>query len=309
MQRFGINGWKAEDMPDVSGRRFVITGGNSGIGFEAARILGGAGAEVIILCRNPEKADKAVSSVKQEAPQADIRAMGLDLADLSSVERSATNLTKEIDGIDALILNAGIMMPPKRETTQDGFEMQIGVNHLGHFALAGQLFPLVENTDGRIISITSIAHKYGRKRINFKDLQSEKSYNPVLAYSQSKLANLLFIHELSRRLKKADSAVVAAACHPGYSATNLQFTGPGKLWKPAFGLMNLIFAQSAKYGAYPTLLAATEPKVRNGGYYGPTGFQEMGGPVRETESETFARDHQASARLWQVSEDLTGVKW
>ncbi|MCI5043704.1 MAG: oxidoreductase [Aquisalinus sp.] len=309
MQRFGINGWKAEDMPDVSGRRFVITGGNSGIGFEAARTLAGAGAEVIILCRSPEKADKAVRSIKEEAPQADIRAMGLDLADLSSVARSATPLSKYVVGFVGIFLMAVILMPPKRETTGDGFEMQIGVNHLGHFALAGQLFPLVENKSGRIVSVASIAHKYGRKRINFKDLQSQKAYNPVLAYSQSKLANLLFIHELSRRLKKSDSAVSAMACHPGYSATNLQFTGPGKLWKPAFGLMNLIFAQSAKYGAYPTLLAATEPKVHSGGYYGPTGFQEMGGPVRETESETFARDNKAAEQLWQTSEELTGVKW
>ncbi|WP_306251086.1 oxidoreductase [Parvularcula sp. IMCC14364] len=309
MQRFGINGWRVEDMPDVSGRRYAITGGNSGIGFEAARVLAGAGAEVIILCRSPEKADKAVAQIKAEAPQADIRAIGLDLADLSSVAQAASLLTKETDSIDGLLLNAGIMMPPKREVTQDGFEMQIGVNHLGHFALAGQLFPLVEKAQGRIVSVASIAHKYGRKRINFKDLQSEKSYNPVLAYSQSKLANLLFTHAVSRRLKKADSAVVAAACHPGYSATNLQFTGPGKLWKPAFGLMNIIFAQSAKYGAYPTLLAATDPKARSGGYYGPTGFQDMGGPVRETEPETFARDNKAADQLWQVSEELTRFSW
>ncbi len=309
MERFGAAGWKPEQLGDVSGKFFVITGGNSGIGFEAARILAGRGAEILILCRNPEKADSAVKQIKAEAPQADVRAAGLNLSDLSSVEKAAGQIARETDRIDALVLNAGIMMTPNRELTEDGFEVQIGVNHLGHFALAGQLIPLVKNAGGRVVSVASLAHKYGLKAINFDDLNWEKGYNPVSAYAQSKLANLLFIHELNNRLQAEQSAMKAVSCHPGYSATNLQSTGPGKFWGPMLSLMNVVFAQKAEYGSYPTLLAAADDRAKSGSYYGPTGFRELGGPVGETQAATYARDDQAAARLWAMSAELTGVVW
>jgi NAD(P)-dependent dehydrogenase (short-subunit alcohol dehydrogenase family) len=283
--------WSAGDIEPQDGRTFVITGANSGIGLEAARSLGAAGAHVVVACRDTAKGEHAVAELA-----GDFVVRRLDLADLASVRAFAGELE---GGLDVLINNAGVMAVP-RARTADGFEMQLGTNHLGHFALTGLL---LERIRDRVVTISSGAHRVGR--MNFGDLQSERHYQRWMAYGQSKLANLLFMMELQRRLDAASSSVISVAAHPGYAATNLQ-SHTESIQDQIMGLFNHVIAQSAAMGALPTLYAATAD-VPGGAYVGPDGLLEQRGHPHLVGMSGAAKDEDSARRLWEVSEELTGV--
>ena len=294
--------WTAADIPNQAGRVAIVTGANSGIGYETALALADKGATVIMACRNLEKANTAELQCRQAIPGSDIRVMQLDLADLESVRRLSAAFHVEYERLDLLINNAGVMFPPYGKTAQ-GFETQFGVNHLGHFALTGLLLDLLLQTPGsRVATVSSMLHRAGE--IDFDDLQWERrSYRASAAYGQSKLANLLFSYELERRLEATGAATIATAAHPGWAATNLQRNS--RLTN--FG--NRFFAQSPAMGALPTLYAATSPEAKGGGFYGPDGFMQMRGYPKETNSNAKSHDQAVAARLWDVSEELTGVTY
>ncbi len=294
--------WDATQMPDQSGRVAIVTGANSGIGFETAKGLAEKGAMVVMACRNQAKGESAASSIRQEKPLGRVQAMTLDLSSLASVRAFVAEFSSKFDRLDLLINNAGVMALPKRLETADGFEMQFGTNHLGHFALTGLFWDMLVKTPGsRVVNVSSGAHRAGR--MAWDDLQSKKSYSPFGAYSQSKLANLLFTYELQRRLDRAGIQTVATAAHPGWTATNLQ------AHSGVAGFLNPFFGQKPPMGALPTLYAATAPDVVPNGYYGPDGFLEMKGYPKRTESNTRSHDLEAAKRLWAVSEDLTAVSF
>ena len=302
--------WTASDLPDLAGRTAVVTGANSGLGFETARELARAGARVVMACRNPAKAEAARESVLEASPGAAVAIEPLDLASLASVRDFAKRIAATCEGLDLLVNNAGVMALPRRETV-DGFEMQLGTNHLGHFALTGLLLPsLLARPASRVVTVSSTMHRFGRMR--WDDLHGERSYNRWLAYGQSKLANLLFAHELARRLEARGARCLSVAAHPGYAATSLQFQGARmerSSWREAgWGLINRLFSQSAAMGALPTLFAAGAANVRNGQYFGPDGLAEAWGHPRPTEASGAARDHDDALCLWELSENLTGVR-
>lgn len=300
-----ISDWTPDQLPDLSGKTYLITGGNSGIGFEAAKMLAGAGARIVIAARNRDKASAALDRLKDAAP-GDHDQLCLDLASLASVRSAAKDAKERYGALDGLINNAGIMQTPKRQT-DDGFELQLGTNHLGHFLLAGLLLETVEAARGRIVTVASLAHKYGR--IHFDDLMLREKYDPTTAYCQSKLANLLFSLELDRRLQAAGSPVAAIACHPGYSDTSLQSTGPSGFFNVLYKVLNPLFAQSAEKGAIPTVLAAAGREARAGGYYGPQAMREARGPVSDATVSERARNEETARRLWEKSEELVGFQW
>jgi NAD(P)-dependent dehydrogenase (short-subunit alcohol dehydrogenase family) len=285
--------WTAQDIPQQDGRTFVITGANSGIGLEAARALGAAGAHVVVACRDTSKGEHAVAEL-----DGDFDVRRLDLADLSSVHAFADAL--ECD-VDVLINNAGVMAVPRAKTA-DGFELQLGTNHLGHFALTGLLLARIRD---RVVTISSQAHRTGR--INFGDLQSERHYQRWIAYGQSKLANLLFMMELQRRLDAAGSPLRSVAAHPGYSATNLQFHTQS-IQDQLMGVANKLIAQSAAMGALPTLYAATAD-VPGAAYIGPDGLFEQRGHPKLVDMSGAAKNADNARRLWELSEELTGVSF
>jgi NAD(P)-dependent dehydrogenase (short-subunit alcohol dehydrogenase family) len=285
--------WTTDNMDPQDGRTFVITGANSGIGLEAARALGAAGARVVVACRDTAKGEHAVAEL-----DGDFDVRRLDLADLASVRGFASELEGDVD---VLINNAGVMAVP-RARTADGFEMQLGTNHLGHFALTGLLLDRLRD---RVVTISSGAHRFGR--MNFGDLMSERHYQRWLAYGQSKLANLLFMQELQRRLETADSSLRSVAAHPGYAATNLQFHTQS-IQDKLMGLGNHIFAQSAAMGALPTLYAATED-IPGGAYVGPDGLAEQRGHPHLVGMSGAARNTESARKLWDESEELTGVSY
>lgn len=304
-------GWVPEQLGDLSDRTVVITGGNSGLGLEAAKILCGKGARVVLTSRNEGKGRDAVSAVSAVAPRARIELVKLDLAERDSVTAAARAIAASCPRIDALINNAGVMQTPLIRTSE-GFELQIATNHLGHFRLDAALFPQVEAAGGRFVAVSSVAHRFGR--IALDDLNSRTSYDPTVAYGQSKLANLLFAFELQRRLAARGATATAVACHPGYSATNLQSAGVGMdggslLFRWMYKVSNAVLAQSATEGAFPLVMAAVAPEVRPGGYYGPTGFQQTRGPVGECAVSDRARDEEVARRLWEVTEELVGPFW
>ena len=310
LERFGPRGWTPDRLPDLSDKSFVITGGNSGIGFEAARLFLARGARVWLLCRSRERAEHAERALRSEVGEtAAIEIVELELSSLASVRRAAETVRQGLPEIDGLLLNAGIMMIPRREVTEDGFEKQLAVNHYGHFVLAALLADAVEAAAGRFVSVSSIAHRMGLKRIRFEDIEFERGYRPITAYAQTKLANLMFARELDRRLRAAGRKSRALVCHPGYSATRLQTTGPGAIWGGLMRLSNAIVAQPAERGGWPLALAAADPEAKGGRYYGPTRFRGLSGPVRENAPARHACDAEAAARLWEVSEEKTGVAW
>lgn len=293
--------WTLSDIPDLSNKVIVITGANSGIGLEAAKILAEKGAEIVLACRSISKGEHAREAIQQKSPQARTRVMELDLADLSSVSRFAGNLTQDYEKLDVLINNAGVMAPPFARTA-DGFESQFGTNHLGHFALTGQLLRLLEASgDGRVVVVSSIAHRVGR--IAFSNLNAERRYSRWPAYAQSKLANLMFAQELQRRLAESGSSVRAVAVHPGYSATNLQ------RHMLAGGLFNGLVAQSQEQGCLPTVRGATDPSLSGGEYLGPHGWLELRGRPTPARIAPAARDRSKSVRLWDVSQQLVGLEY
>jgi NAD(P)-dependent dehydrogenase (short-subunit alcohol dehydrogenase family) len=308
-KQFGVKGWTPDRVPALAGRTYVVTGGNSGIGFEASRLLAGRGARVIMASRNAARASAAVEAIKADQPEARVEYVLLDLSSLDSVRRAAAEISSMTESIDALILNAGIMMLPARELTEDGFETQLGVNHLGHFLFASLLRDRVLAGGGRFVIVASVAHQYGLKRIRFEDMSFDQGYRPALAYSQSKLANVLFGQDLHRRLAESDPAVKAIVVHPGWSATNLQSTGPGRFMERMMSLGNALLAQSAERGSWPLVLAAADPEARAGRYYGPTKRGQLAGPVDLCPIAECGKDEDAARRLWDVSTEMTGANW
>ncbi len=298
--------WTASDIPDQSGRVAIVTGANSGLGLVTARELARAGARVVMACRDEEKGREAVRAVEVRAPGSTVELEALDLASLDSVRSFAARVRERHPGIDLLINNAGVMATPRRETA-DGFELQFGTNHLGHFALTGLLLDTLEgHEDARVVTLSSGAHRGGR--IAFQNLGGERRYFRWSSYSQSKLANLLFALELDRRLRAAGSTVKSLAAHPGWSATNLQTSGPPKLDAFFMAPVNRFYAQNAEMGALPTLFAATEPGLEGGLYIGPDGLGEMRGHPTRVSPSKAARDESVARMLWEVSEEMTGVK-
>jgi NAD(P)-dependent dehydrogenase (short-subunit alcohol dehydrogenase family) len=300
--------WTAADIPGLGGRTAVVTGANSGLGLATARELARAGASVVLACRSEEKARGAQQSIRQAVPSAELTIAALDLADLDSVRAFADERVAAGSPLDLLINNAGIMAAPRR-MTKDGFESQFGTNHLGHFALTGLLLPvLLKAPAPRVVTVSSTMHRGGK--MDFDDLNGERKYSRWGAYSQSKLANLMFCFELQRRATEAGSSLLSLAAHPGYAATNLQFAAPDRLYERAYmWIGNRVFAQSADMGAEPTLYAATFPGLPGGTYVGPGGMGEQRGHPKVVTAAGKAYDEQAWRRLWEVSEELTGVHY
>jgi NAD(P)-dependent dehydrogenase (short-subunit alcohol dehydrogenase family) len=303
------NNWTAGDIPDLSGKTIIVTGGNSGIGYEAAKQLAHKGAHVVLACRDMEKARAAISSISADHRAASLEALPLDLASLDSVRSFAAAFLARHTALDVLCNNAGVMALPYRKTA-DGFEMQFGTNHLGHFALTGLLLDRILATPAaRVVNVSSGAHRFGS--IRFDDLQWERGYRKWAAYGRSKLANLLFTYELQRKLSAAAANAISVACHPGYAATNLQAAGPrmeGSTWMESLSeFANRVAAQSAAMGALPTLYAATAADVGGGDYIGPDGLGELWGHPKKVQSNRRSHDTAAAAKLWEISEKLTGV--
>lgn len=299
--------WTLADVPSQVGKRYLITGGNSGVGYYAALELARRGAEVVLACRDKGRAEAAALQLTADSTGGKAQVEVLDLASLDSVRRVADDLLGRGVAFDGLINNAGVMAPPKRLETKEGFELQFGTNVLGHYALTCRLMPLVT---GRVVTLSSIAHKRGR--ILFEDLQSVKSYDPMQAYAQSKLGNLMFSFELERKLRAAGSVVSSIAVHPGLAKTNLFKIGGSKgLGRVAEVVLQTslgVLFGSGPDGAVPTIFAATSPDAKGGGYYGPQGFKEMrGGDVGPAFVSDAAQDVAAQKRLWDVCAELTGV--
>jgi NAD(P)-dependent dehydrogenase (short-subunit alcohol dehydrogenase family) len=303
--------WTTADLPPQTGKLAVITGANSGVGFHAALELARAGAEVILACRNPQKAAAAQRRILAELPDAHIEAAELNLASLTSIRAFAEKFLAQQRKLDLLINNAGVMALPDRQLTADGFELQFGTNHLGHFALTGLLLPSIFTAPApRIVTVSSIAHRGGT--IRFEDLQWARGYNPWPAYRQSKLANLYFAFELDRKLRTTHPNVASIAVHPGVANTNLFHAGPGQK-KNLAGILAPIFisiiGQSDAQGALPTLYGATAPQALSGRFYGSNGFREMRGYPVEVRAQAQAYDEAVASHLWNISEDLTGVHY
>ncbi len=297
--------WTAADVPDQTGRIAVITGANSGIGYEAAAVLAARGAHVVMAVRNLDKGAAARDRIVAASPGAEVTLQELDLTSLDSVSVAAEALRSTYPRIDLLVNNAGVMWTPK-ETTKDGFELQFGTNHLGHFALTGLLLDhLLAVPGSRVVVVSSLAHKL-LADIHFDDLQWERRYSRIAAYGQSKLANLLFAYELQRRLALRDEPTIAVAAHPGGSYTELARNVPTIL-HPAYRIVGPLVFQSAAMGALPTLRAATDPDVQGGQYYGPDGIGEQRGNPKLVQSSPRSHDPELQRRLWTVSEELTGV--
>ena len=297
----GASKWATENIPDLTGKIAIVTGANSGIGYEMARALAHKQATVILACRNQAKGTTAVRQIDQEYAAAKAEFRQLDLSDLASVRRFATEFASQCGRLDILINNAGIMAIPFGKTA-DGFELQFGTNHLGHFALTGLLLDLILRTpQARVVTISSGGHRFGK--IDFDNLNGERHYDRSGAYAQSKLANLLFTYELQRRFEKAGADAIAVAAHPGWTVTNLQAH-----WR-TLRILNPFIAQKPPMGALPALYAATAPDVQGGDYYGPGGWQELRGYPTKVHSSNKSHDTAVAAKLWAISEELTGVQY
>jgi len=305
-----LAGWAAADMPGQQGRTALVTGANSGIGFQAAVELARHGAVVLMACRDAARGASARDALVRQVPAAAVEVVALDLADLDSVARLAGPVTRRDGRLDLLINNAGVMAVPRRQVTAQGFELQFGTNHLGHFALTMRLLPaLMAKPGSRVVTVSSITHRFGAIRLD--DLNSERGYGGWRAYGQSKLANALFTLELDRRLRAAGAAAISVGAHPGYTSTGLMHSGPrlggGGLVAQVMGLAAPLTGQPAARGALPVLRAATDPGARGGDYYGPRGPGELRGAPRQVRYTRTARDEHLARRLWQASEQLTGV--
>jgi len=295
--------WTREDIPDLSGKSAVVTGANSGIGFEIVWALASKGAAVVMACRDTAKGEEAAERILKEHPGSSLEVMALDLADLASVRTFAESFANGRSSLDVLCNNAGVMAIPNRQETVDGFEMQFGTNHLGHFALTGLLLDLILQTSAaRVVTVSSLAARSGK--VEFDNMNSEKFYERWQAYGLSKLANLLFSNELQRRLESVGKDVIAVASHPGLTKTNLsRYTGV------VYHAVRRILFQTASMGALPTLYAATAIEVKGGEYYGPSGMMEARGYPRRVKLPKASLDEEVAKRLWEVSEELTGVQY
>ena len=294
--------WDSNDIPDQKGRVAIVTGSSSGIGFETARVLANKNATVILAMRNLEKGNTAVNQITSAYQNADARVMQLDLANLESVRHFANEFKSKFDQLDLLINNGGVMVPPYSKT-KDGFELQFGTNHLGHFALTGLLIDVLLKTPrSRIVNVSSSAHNMGK--IDFNDLQWEKrKYKKWQAYGDSKIANIYFTRELQKRLEIKQSDIIVAACHPGWTATELQ------RHTSLASFLNNFLAQGIDMGALPTLYAAIAPDVKGAEFFGPDGFMGMKGYPKKVESNKLSQDNNIAEKLWTMSEDLTGITY
>lgn len=310
--KFGKKGWTPNRIKNLNGKTFVITGTTSGTGFEAAKILLAKGAKVVMLNRNPKKSKATIATLKQELGNTiDVINISMDLASQASVKEAAAEVLKTVPQIDALMLNAAIAQVPKQTFTVDGVESQMGVNHYSNFLLQALLFPRIEASNGRIVTVGSMGYNLGIKTIQFDDLNWDKNYNPNGVYSQSKLAQIMTAYELQDKLKQAGKTNVKTyACHPGASSTSLIKTSGSLLTRFIWQIMKLTpMVQSAEKGAYPELMCATEPDLDQAGFYGPTGKNYWTGPVGECKLEPHAKDKAVVQKLWTVSEDIVGIKW
>ncbi|MET0135011.1 MAG: oxidoreductase [Kibdelosporangium sp.] len=299
--------WTADRIPDQAGRTFVVTGANSGLGYVTAKELARHGARVVLAVRNETKGKAALAELLAEQPQAKAEIRLLDLADLDSVRAFADGIASDDVPVDVLVNNAGVMMPP-RSLTKQGFETQFAANHLGHFALTGLLFDrLKASPAARVVTVSSGLHKRGF--IHFDDLNGERKYSPTAFYAQSKYANVLFALELDRRLRAAGVPMLSVLAHPGYAATNLQASGPTGIAKLLMKLGNRLMAQDVSMGALPQLYAATATEVQSGQFFGPDGRGESKGHPTVVQPIESAKDPETARRLWDVSEELTGVRY
>lgn len=310
--QFGKKGWTPDRIGNLEGKTYLITGTTSGTGFEAAKILLSKGASVVMLNRNPQKSADTISVLKQEfGNEVKVSSIQMDLAEQASVKKAAEEVLASVSQIDTLICNAAIAQVPKRQLTVDGWESQMGVNYFGHFTLQVLLFPLIEKSKGRIVTVGSMGYDMGLKTIKFDDLNWDKDYTPNDAYSQSKLAQIMSIYELQNKLAKAGRTDIKAyACHPGSSRTSLISTSGSFMMRMIFGLMKLSpLTQPAENGAYPQLMCATENDLDQKEFYGPTGRNNWVGPVGAHHLEPHAKDKNVAERLWELTEEATGLKW
>ena len=309
--QFGPKGWTPERISDVRGKTYVITGTTSGTGFQATRILLGKGARVVMLNRNVEKSQKTEGMLRAEfGKDAEFLSITMDLSDLASVRNAAKKVLDVAPQIEALICNAAIAQVPNLQRTVDGFESQLGTNHYGHFVLSSILFDRIEASSGRIVVVASLGYKMGLRTIQFDDLNWEKKYKANPAYSQSKLAQMMFAYELQDRLKASGGTTRVYVCHPGSSATSLIDTSGSAITKFIFNLMKKSpMVQTAEQGAYPALMCATEDNLEQRALHGPTGRMEFIGPVGKGTLEPYAYDKEVMRKLWQVTERATKTVW
>ena len=309
--KFGPDGWTPAQLRTLEGKIYVITGANGGAGFETTRILLSKGAKVVMLNRSAEKSEAALAKLKQEFGQsANVHFIRMDLAELASVREAAAEIVETVPRIDALICNAAIAQVPTLQLTKDGFESQLGTNHYGHFLLCGMLFDRIEESHGRIVVVASLGYKMGLRTIQFDDMNWSRKYRANPAYSQSKLAQMMFAYELQDKVKAANKNVEVFVCHPGSSATSLIKTSGNLATRITFYLMSLSpMVQSAEKGAYPEVMCATTEGLEQRALYGPTGRMEWVGPVGKGTLEPYAYDKDVMARLWDRSEQETGFRW
>ena len=308
---FGPDGWTPERLGSLAGMTYVITGANSGTGFEATRTFLSKGASVVMLNRNAERSGAAIARLREEfGSDAAVSFVLMDLADLSSVRQAAAEVLEQVPQIDALICNGAIAQVPTQQFTVDGFESMLGTNHYGHFLLSGLLFERIEESSGRIVVVASLGYKMGIKTIQFDDMNWDENYHQNKTYSQSKLAQMMFAYELQDRLEAADKDVKVYVCHPGSSSTSLITTSGNLKTRTMFKLMSLSpMVQSAEKGSYPEVMCATEDGLEQRALYGPTGRNEWVGPVGKGTLEPFAYDKPVMDRLWELSEAETGCTW
>ncbi|WP_405207502.1 SDR family oxidoreductase [Aquimarina sp. LLG6339-5] len=310
--QFGKKGWTPDRIGSLKDKTFVITGTTSGTGYEAAKILLSKGAKVVMLNRNPKKSEDTIAALKQELNDTiDVSNIRMDLAEQASVKKAAEEVLETVPRIDALMCNAAIAQVPKQTLTVDGFESQLGVNHYGNFLLQALLYPRIEESKGRIVTVGSMGYNLGIKTIQFDDMNWDQNYSPNGVYSQSKLAQIMCVYELQDRLKKAGKTDVKVyACHPGASRTSLIKTSGSLVTRFVWQIMKLTpMVQSAEKGSYPELMCATEADLDQKGFYGPTGRGYFKGPVGECSLEPHAKDKTVAEKLWEVSEKAIGLKW
>jgi NAD(P)-dependent dehydrogenase (short-subunit alcohol dehydrogenase family) len=308
---FGPEGWTPERLGSLKGKTYLITGANSGTGFEATRTFLSKGASVVMLNRSVERSDAAIAKLEQEfGSDADVAFIVMDLADLTSVRRAAAEVLEQVPQIDALICNGAIAQVPTQQFTVDGFESMLGTNHYGHFLLSGLLYKRIEESKGRIVVVASLGYKMGIKTIQFDDMNWDKNYHQNKTYSQSKLAQMMFAYELQDRLEAANKDVKVYVCHPGSSKTSLIQTSGNLMTRAMYRLMSLSpMVQSAEKGSYPEVMCATEDGLDLRELYGPTGRNEWVGPVGKGTLEPFAYEKPVMERLWELSEEKTGCTW
>ena len=309
-KQFGVSGWNPGRLGSLTGKTYLITGANSGAGFEATRTLLAKGAKVVMLNRNESKSTAAIEMLKQEfGSKAEVSFIRIDLGVLASVREAAAEILKCVPQIDALICNGAIAQVAKQEITVDGFESQLGVNHLGHFLLCGLLFERVNASLGRIVVVGSGAYKMGLKRIKFEDLNFDQKYTAWNSYAQSKLAQMMFAYELQRRVKAAGKSVQIQVCHPGASRTNLLKDTASTFNKVAWAILSRVIAQSAEKGSWPEVMCATEQGLTEETLYGPTKRSETVGAIDACPLDPVALDREMANQLWQTSEEKTGLSW